>query len=72
MLLIVILVEVLAVSPAGIYSYTIEGYRTFKIDASKKRILDEINRVAAIRTLITCNPDSWTDLKSRRQFFFFR
>lgn len=70
MILVVILVEVLAVSPAGIYSYTIEGYRTFKVNAPKKWVLDEINRVAAIRTLISCNPDSRTDLKSRRHFSY--
>ncbi len=58
MLVIVILVEVLAISPAGIYSYTLTGYRNFKIGAPRQRILAEINRVPAIRTLITCTPDS--------------
>jgi hypothetical protein len=70
MILVVILVEVLAVSPAGIYSYSIDGYRTFKVNTPKKWILDEINRVAAIRTLISCNPDSRTDLKIRRHFSY--
>lgn len=68
MLVIVILVEVLAVSPAGIYSYTADGYRNFKISAPKARILAEINRVSAIRTLVTCHPYSETTLKRRRHF----
>lgn len=68
MLVIVILVEVLAISPAGIYSYTTEGYRNFKINASKPRVLAEINRVPAIRTLVSCNPDSESSLVSRRHF----
>ena len=68
MLVIVILVEILAVSPAGIYSYTVTGYRNFKISAPKARVLAEINRVPAIRTLITCQPDSETRLKTIRHF----
>ncbi len=68
MLVIVILVEVLAISPAGIYSFTTEGYRNFKINASKPRVLVEINRVPAIRTLLSCNPDSEISLVSRRHF----
>jgi hypothetical protein len=68
MLVIVILVEVLAVSPAGIYSYTADGYRNFKISTPKTRVLMEINRVPAIRTLVSCNPDSEISLVSRRHF----
>ncbi|EMS77800.1 hypothetical protein [Desulfotignum phosphitoxidans] len=68
MLVIVILVEVLAISPAGIYSYTLTGYRNFKIGAPRQRILAEINRVPAIRTLITCTPDSETMLLTQRHF----
>jgi hypothetical protein len=70
MLVIVILVEVLAVSPAGIYSYTTDGYRAFKINAPKPWVLDEINRVPAIRTLISCDPDSTTNLISQRHFSY--
>ncbi len=68
MLVIVVLVEILAVSPAGIYSYTKEGFRNFKIHAPKQRILAEINREPAIRTLISCNPDSETTLVTTRHF----
>lgn len=68
MLVIVILVEILAVSPAGIYSYTANGYRNFKISAPKTRILAEINRIPAIRTLITCRPYSDTALVRQRHF----
>lgn len=68
MLVIVILVEVLAVSPAGIYSYTMEGFGNFKINAPKQRILAEINRVPAIRTLVSCVPDSETTLVTTRHF----
>ena len=68
MLVIVILVEVLAISPAGIYSYTSTGYRNFKVGGPKQRILAEINRVPAIRTLITCTPDSETTLLTQRHF----
>jgi hypothetical protein len=68
MLVIVILVEILAVSPAGIYSYTAEGFRNFKIHAPKQRVLAEINREPAIRTLISCDPDSETTLVTTRHF----
>ncbi len=68
MLVVVILVEVLAISPAGIYSFTTSGYRAFKISSPKQRILAEINRVPAIRTLVTCNPQSRTTLVTRRHF----
>lgn len=68
MLVIVILIEVLAVSPAGIYSYSTEGYRNFKIKAPKQRILAEINRVSAIRKLITCDPASESTRVTRRHF----
>lgn len=68
MLVIVILVEVLAVTPAGIYSYTVTGYRNFKIAAPKDRVLAELNRVPAIRTLITCGPYSESSLVRQRHF----
>lgn len=68
MLVIVILVEILAVSPAGIYSCSVNGYRNFKISAPKTLVLAEINRVPAIRTLITCRPDSEAHLKTTRHF----
>ncbi len=70
MLVIVILVELLAISPAGIYSYTTTGYRNLKIGASRQRILAEINRIPAIRTLITCTPDSETTLLNQRHFTY--
>ena len=70
MLVMVVLVEVVAVLPAGIYSYTTQGYRAFKINAPKQRILAEINRVPGIRTLISCDPDSRTDLLSQRHFSY--
>jgi len=70
MLVVVILVEVLAISPAGIYSYTTNGFRAFKITSPKQRILAEINRVPAIRTLVTCSPRSRTTLVTRRHFSY--
>lgn len=70
MLVVVILVEVLAISPAGIYSYTADGYRAFKINAPKKRVLAEINHVPAIRTLVTCAPRSRTTLVTQRHFAY--
>jgi len=70
MLVVVILVEVLAISPGGIYSYTKEGFRAFKIGAPKKRVLAEINHVPAIRTLDTCAPNSSTTLVTRRHFSY--
>jgi len=70
MLVVVILVEVLAISPAGIYSYTADGYRAFKISAPKKRVLAEINHVPAIRTLVTCAPRSRTTLVNQRHFAY--
>lgn len=70
MLVVVILVEVLAISPAGIYSYSADGYRAFKINAPKKRVLAEINHVPAIRTLVTCAPRSRTTLVTQRHFSY--
>lgn len=70
MLVIVILVEMLAIAPTGIYSYTTGRYKAFAIGAPKQRILAEINRVPAIRTLITCDPHTRSALVTRRHFAY--
>ncbi len=72
MLVIVILVELLAIAPTGIYSYTTGGYKAFKINSPKQRILAEINRVPAIRTLITCDPHTRSALVTQRHFTYTR
>lgn len=68
MVILVVLVELVAVESAGIYSFTSGGYKTFKIGAPKKRVLAEINRFKAIRAVSTCDPDSETVLKTTRHF----
>ena len=68
LIIIVILVEMMAVTPKGIYSYTSEGVGPFKINADRAGVLKAINRARAIRRLETCNPDSRILLESRRGF----
>mgnify|MGYP001333408676 CR=1 FL=1 len=68
LILIVIFVELLAVTPEGVYVYTGEGIRDFSIGAQKTALLKEINRNRGIRTLTTCHPESRLDITSRKGF----
>jgi len=63
-----VLIELLAVHPSGIYSYTQKGYNEFKIGVSKEQVLKKINRQKAIRTIKTCDPDNVFELQSRKLF----
>ena len=68
LILVVVLVELVAITPEGIYVYTSGGVGKFRINADRAAVLEEINRVRAIRTLYTCVPDSRVVLESRKGF----
>lgn len=68
MILLVVLVELVAIEDAGIYSFTEGKYKTFIIGAPRHRVLAEVNRFKAIRRIRTCRPDSLEELKKRRHF----
>ena len=62
------LVEMVAIEPSGIYSYSTYGYKGFKIGLSREKVLAQINKVTAIRRIITCSPGADLRLTSRRSF----
>jgi hypothetical protein len=68
LILFVVLIELVAVHPSGIYSYTQKGYKEFKIGFSKEKVLKKINKRKTIRTIRVCVPDRVFELKSRRLF----
>jgi hypothetical protein len=68
LIVIVILVEMVAVTPKGIYSYTADGVGPFEINSDRATVLKEINRIRAVRQLETCSPDSRILLESRKGF----
>ncbi|NOX34239.1 MAG: hypothetical protein GXP56_10980 [Deltaproteobacteria bacterium] len=68
LIFVAILIEFLAVNPSGIYSYTQEGYKEFKIGLSKEKVLKKINKRKAIRTIRVCDPEKVFVLKSRKPF----
>ena len=68
LILFVVLIELIAVHPSGIYSYTQQGYKEFKIGLSKEKVLKKINKRKTIRTIRVCGPDRVFKLKSRKLF----
>ena len=68
LILFVVLIELIAVHPSGIYSYTQQGYKEFKIGLSKEKVLKKINKRKSIRTIRVCGPDRVFELKSRKLF----
>jgi len=68
LIVFVVLIELVAVHPSGIYSYTQQGYKEFKIGFSKEKVLKKINKRKAIRAIRVCGPDRVFELKSRRGF----
>ncbi len=62
------LVELLAVHPSGIYSYSQKGYKAFKIGLSKDRVLKKINKQKTLRVIKVCDPQKVIKLKSRKPF----
>jgi len=68
LILFAFLIELMAVHPSGIYSYTQKGYKEFKIGLSKERVLKNINKQKTIRKIKVCNPDQVFELKSRHLF----
>jgi len=71
LLLLAFLLEVVAIEPPGIYSYSRQGYKGFKIGLSREGLLKEINKVSTIRRIMVCDPSSSSqDLKLTSQRFF--
>ncbi len=70
LLLLAFLLEMVAIEPPGIYSYSQRGYKGFKIGLSREGLLREINKVTAIRRIIACEPNSSQDLKLTSRRFF--
>ncbi len=71
LLFLAFLLEMVAIEPPGIYSYSQQGYKGFKIGLSREGLLREINKVIAIRRIISCDPsNSSQDLKLTSQRFF--
>lgn len=71
LLFLAFLLEMVAIEPPGIYSYSRQGYKGFKIGLSREGLLREINKVSAIRRIIACDPsNSSQDLKLTSRRFF--
>lgn len=71
LLFLAFLIEMVIIEPTGIYSYSLQGYKGFKIGLSREGLLREINRVKAIRQILPCDPlEASKELKltSRRSF----
>ena len=68
LIIFIVLIEFVAIHPSGIYSYTKQGYKEFKIGFSKDRLLKKINHHKSIRTIRACDPDRHFELKSRKPF----
>jgi len=68
LILLAFLIEMVAVHPSGIYSYTQKGYKEFKIGLLKEQVLKKINKRKAIRTIRACEPARVFELKSRKLF----
>ncbi|MBU1341050.1 MAG: hypothetical protein KKE44_06145 [Proteobacteria bacterium] len=68
LILLVVLIELLAVHPSGIYSYSQNGYKEFQIKFSKEQVLKKINKQKNIRTIRVCDPDRVFVLTSRKPF----
>ncbi|MCP4024488.1 MAG: hypothetical protein GY729_21795 [Desulfobacteraceae bacterium] len=66
MILIIILVEMIAIHPSGIYSYQ-KGYKNFKAGIPKERVLRHIDHMSTIRTIRVCDPVFVVQKTSRRK-----
>jgi hypothetical protein len=62
------LIELVAIHPSGIYSYSQKGYKEFKIGLSKQKVLKNINKRKTIRTIRICDPHRIFELHSRKLF----
>ncbi|MCG8687063.1 MAG: hypothetical protein MI892_19435 [Desulfobacterales bacterium] len=67
-ILAVILVELVAVAPKQIFSYTQGGIYGFNIGLDRKELLDAVNQVKSIRAIDTCLPSGKIQLSSRKGF----
>lgn len=68
LIIFAVLIELVAIHPSGIYSYTQKGYKEFNIGFSKAAVLKKINKRKTIRAIRTCDPDNVFKLTSRRLF----
>ncbi|WP_457553427.1 hypothetical protein [Desulfobacula sp.] len=64
----VVLIELVAVHPSGVYSYTQQGYKEFKIGFPKAIVLKKINKRKSIRTIRVCDTGKVLELRSRKLF----
>jgi len=71
LLFLAFLIEMVIIEPTGIYSYSLQGYKGFKIGLSREGLLREINQVKVIRQIIPCDPsDASKELKLTSRRFF--
>ncbi|MCP3876500.1 MAG: hypothetical protein GY699_25585 [Desulfobacteraceae bacterium] len=66
-ILFALLIEMLAIHPSGIYYYSHEGYKEFKIGTPKTKVLKRINKRKTIRKINTCDPESLFERKTRKR-----
>ncbi len=67
LIIMAVLIETIGMHPTGIYSYTNEGYKDFKIGLSKQGVLRLINLQKTMRTIKTCGPDAVLKKTSRKK-----
>jgi hypothetical protein len=74
LLFLAFLLEMAVIEPGGIYSYSWYGYKGFRIGLSREGLLKEVNKVGAIRRIMTCQSNSTDqsiiDLKLASRRFF--
>lgn len=55
-----LIIEMVAIHPSGLYSYTQkDGYREFDMGISKAQVLKRINKRKTLREIKTCNPEKF-------------
>ena len=67
LIIMAVLIETIGMHPTGIYSYTNEGYKDFRIGLSKQGVLRLINLQKTMRTIKTCGPDAVLKKTSRKK-----
>lgn len=62
-----LLIEMVAIHPSGLYSYTQkDGYGEFDMGISKAQVLKRINKRKTLREIKTCNPEKFLLRTTRR------
>lgn len=71
LLFLAFLIEMVIIEPSGIYFYSQQGYKGFKIGLSRERVLRQINKVKAIRQITPCDSlGASTEVKLTSRRFF--